>query len=60
MGTKAKKGLLENAFSSHFWDTKITSANVKTKEKILGYIIGPFGIMMLQSIVNSYFNQSHP
>jgi GPH family glycoside/pentoside/hexuronide:cation symporter len=57
MGTKAKKGLLENAFSSHFWDTKITSANVKTKEKILGYIIGPFGIMMLQSIVNSYFNQ---
>ncbi len=26
-----------------------------TKEKWLGYVVGPYGIMLLQSIVNSYF-----
>ena len=57
MSTKTKKGLLNGWFESSFWDTKITSANVQTKEKWLGYVAGPFGIMMLQSIVNSYFNK---
>ncbi len=55
--TKQKKGLLDGMFRSHFWDTKATSANVKMSERILGYVVGPFGVMMLQSIVNSYFNQ---
>ena len=57
MEKSVKRGFLENAFQSHFWDSKIKSANVKRKERMLGYIAGPFGIMMLQSIVNSYFNQ---
>ena len=54
---KAKKGLLAGAFQSHIWDTKVKSANVRTVERILGYVVGPFGVMLLQSIVNSYFNQ---
>lgn len=57
MEAKAKKGLLGGLFNSKFWDTRITSANVNKKERILGYIVGPFGVMLLQSIVNSYFNQ---
>ncbi len=54
---KQQKGLLNGWFNSSFWDTKITSANVHSKEKWLGYVAGPFGVMLLQSIVNSYFNQ---
>lgn len=54
---KEKKGLLANYFTSSFWDSKIKSANVTGKEKWLGYVVGPFGVMLLQSIVNSYFNQ---
>ena len=52
-----KKGLLNNMFSGSFWNTRITSANVGKKEMWLGFVLGPFGIMVLQSIVNSYFNQ---
>ena len=52
-----KKGLLANAFSGSFWNTRIKSANVKLNERLLGYVVGPFGVMLLQSIVNSYFNQ---
>ena len=55
--TKTKNGLLENAFRGSFWNTRITSANVGKKELWLGYVAGPFGAMLLQSIVNSYFNQ---
>ncbi len=59
MSTKAstKRGLLANAFQGSFWNTRITSANVGKKEMLLGYVAGPFGAMLLQSIVNSYFNQ---
>ena len=55
--TGGGKGLLENRFRSHLWDTRIRSANVSGKERFLGYMAGPFGVMLLQSIVNSYFNQ---
>lgn len=54
---KSENGLLANAFQGSFWNTKITSANVGKKELWLGYVAGPFGAMLLQSIVNSYFNQ---
>ncbi len=57
MSTAKSKGLLNNAFKSDFWNSRITSANVKTSERLLGYVAGPFGVMLLQSIVNSYFNQ---
>ena len=57
MSTKTKKGLLNGWFESPFWNSRITSANVHGKERWLGYVAGPFGVMLLQSIVNSYFNQ---
>ena len=50
-------GLLKGMFTSHIWDSKIHSANVQKNERWLGYVLGPFGVMLLQSIVNSYFNQ---
>ncbi len=53
----SKRGLLENLFRSPFWNSRITSANCTRKELWLGYVAGPFGMMLLQSIVNSYFNQ---
>lgn len=55
--TKAKKGLLANWFSSDRWNSKITTANVSAKEMWLGYVIGPYGMLIVQSIVNSYYNQ---
>lgn len=54
---KTKKGLLSGWFDSPFWDTRIKSANVHGRERWLGYVFGPFGVMLLQSIVNSYFNK---
>ena len=54
---KTKSGLLNGWFEKPFWNSKITSANVHGKERWLGYVVGPFGVMLLQSIVNSYFNK---
>lgn len=55
--TKTKSGFLANAFQGSFWNSRITSANVGKRELWFGYVAGPFGAMLLQSIVNSYFNQ---
>lgn len=55
--TKTGRGLLHNAFTSPRWNSRITSANTTKKEMWLGYVIGPYGMMVGQSIVNSYFNQ---
>lgn len=55
--TTKKRGLLENAFASSKWDSRIKSANTTRKEMWLGYVIGPYGMLVGQSIVNSYFNQ---
>ncbi len=52
-----ERGFLHGALQSHIWDTRIKSANVTKMERIFGYMLGPFGVMLLQSIVNSYFNQ---
>ncbi len=58
MSTKAQKpGLLENAFRSHRWDSRIKSANTTKAEMWLGYVLGPYGMLVMQSIVNSYYNQ---
>ncbi|MCR4676198.1 MAG: MFS transporter [Sphaerochaetaceae bacterium] len=54
---KQRRGLLENAFRSHKWDSKIKSANTTKSEMWLGYVIGPYGMLVMQSIVNSYYNQ---
>lgn len=52
-----KKGLLANLFQSEKWNSKITTANVGKKEMWLGYVLGPYGMLVVQSIVNSYYNQ---
>ena len=54
---KERRGLLANAFSSPKWNSRITSANTTKKEMLLGYVIGPYGMLLGQSVVNSYFNQ---
>ncbi len=51
------KGLLSNWLQGSFWNTRITSANVRPKEMWLGYVAGPFGVMLMYSVVNSYYNQ---
>ncbi len=55
--TAERHGLLENAFSGRKWDSRIKSANTTRKEMWLGYVLGPYGMLVGQSIVNSYFNQ---
>ena len=55
--TKTKSGWLSNAFTSSKWDSRIKSANTTKKEMWLGYVIGPYGMLVGQSVVNSYFNQ---
>lgn len=55
--TREQKSWLSGMFQKPFWNSRITSANVTKKELWLGYVAGPFGVMLLQSIVNSYSNQ---
>lgn len=55
--TAAHKGVLANAFKGKFWNTRIKSVNVRAKEMWLGYVFGPFGVMLMYSVVNSYYNQ---
>ena len=54
---ETKKGLLANAFSGHYWDSRIKSQNTTKAEMWLGYVLGPWGMLLTNSIVNSYFNQ---
>ena len=54
---KVKGTYFANALQSSKWDSKITSANTTKKELWLGYVLGPYGCLLLQSIVNSYYNQ---
>lgn len=43
-------------FESPKLDSKIKAANVTTKEKILGYLIGPAGAIVFYNVLNSYLN----
>lgn len=48
-----KNGFFENPL----FRTKITSANVKVKEMLLGYFIGPFCALISNAIFASYLNR---
>lgn len=48
-----KKGFFEQPI----FRTKITSANVKGKEMLLGYFISPFGALISNAIFASYLNR---
>ena len=38
------------------WRTKITSGQVTTKEKWLGYLLGPAGALLLNAVLATYLN----
>jgi GPH family glycoside/pentoside/hexuronide:cation symporter len=44
-------------FENPILQTKITSANVKTKEALLGYFVGPFMAFISNAIFGSYLNR---
>jgi glycoside/pentoside/hexuronide:cation symporter, GPH family len=44
-------------FNNPLVRTKITSANVKTKEMLLGYFLGPFGAFISNAIFGAYLNR---
>lgn len=47
-----KNGML----SSRFFDSKVRSRNVGTKEKWLGYLLGPCGALLLNAVLATYLN----
>ena len=42
----------KSIFEKPFMNSRISSDEMTMKEKILGYLIGPFGMLALQSVVN--------
>ena len=47
------KKLLQNSiFEKSFMNSKVNTEEMTTKEKILGYLVGPFGMLALQAAVN--------
>ena len=50
---KAKKSLFEKPLLS----TKIKSANVKLREMLFGYFLGPFGALLASGIFTSFLNR---
>ena len=55
--TCERKGILGNFLKSPRWDSRVTSQNTTRAERILGYFIGPWGMLMTASVIGSYFNQ---
>ncbi len=56
------KGLLSGGlFDKKFMDTKVTTEKVTTKEKILGHLIGPLGLIFvvntIAALVEKFFTQ---
>lgn len=49
---KAKEGMM----SGRIFNSKIRSKNVTGKEKWLGYLIGPAGILLFNAVIGSYLN----
>ncbi len=50
---KEKKSIFENPLFS----TKIKSANVKLRETLFGYFLGPFGALLASGIFTSFLNR---
>ena len=46
-------------FEKPFMNSRITSEEMTMKEKILGYLIGPVGMLSLQSVINQ-LAEKHP
>ncbi len=48
---------LNQLFEKPLFRTKITSANVKPKEALLGYFLGPFGAFISNAVFGAYLNR---
>lgn len=46
----------KNILNAKIFDSRIKSEKVTSKERIFGYLLGPFSVMMLNSILNNYLN----
>lgn len=44
--------LKSGIFETKFMDSRVKSEEMSTKEKILGYLVGPFGMLALMAVVN--------
>ncbi len=55
-----KKGL----FEKHFMDSRVRTRTMTTKEKVLGHLLGPLGMIMLVNVVNAllelYYTEQVP
>lgn len=47
-----KKVINTGIFEKPFMDSKVVTEKMSAKEKILGYLVGPFGVLALMAIVN--------
>ena len=47
-----KQFLSKGIFEKPFMNSRITTANMTMKEKLLGYLVGPFGTLALIAVVN--------
>lgn len=43
-------------WAKRFWDSRITTEDTNKKEKVFGYLLGPVGALLFNSIVNGYIN----
>lgn len=42
--------------SNSRWNSRVTQSEVKNKERILGYLLGPVGALLLNAVLASYLN----
>lgn len=59
---KERKVFLSHGlFEKHFMDSKITTRTITTKEKILGHLVGPLGLILvvntIAALVEKFFTQ---
>ena len=49
--------LRSKMFSSNAWDSKTDPQKITAREKWLGYMLGPAGILTLNAILTGYLNR---
>ena len=47
----------ENKFFRFLLKSRVRSANVKLPEMVLGYLIGPFGALIINAVFTSFLNR---
>ena len=48
--------MAKDFLNAKIFDSRIKSDNITKKERLYGYLLGPFSVMMLNSILNNYLN----